>query len=278
MTRYSSSSSPRAASVGRRGFVNTIVGTRATPIHVFTKNERIVIQPSSAAARALLLTASIAAHAGVFLAAPRPALRFAFADPAADVEIDEAPPDPPAADTASAGSMGRATTAEAPEQASRPGGVRARGSARAQGACVTSATETTRSPATIANVGVPSFTMALGSPAGDASGTARPVDAAGDDADAVPEEGVSTPARLARGGAPLYPQLAREKGVEADVPLEIVISPSGAVESARALSHPGYGLEQAALQGVRSYRFSPAIQGDRPVRVRMRWTVEFRLW
>jgi protein TonB len=251
---------------------NTILKNGATSSHVFfTKNERIVIPPSSTAARALLLTASIAAHAGVFLVAPRPALRLAFADPAADVEIDEVPPDPPPADTAPAESGGRAATAV--------GGLRARGSARSQVACVASATETTRgSPATIANVGIPSFTIAIGSPAAEASGTARSVDAAGDDTEAVPEEGVSTPARLARGGAPVYPQLAREKGVEADVPLEIVISPAGVVESARALSHPGYGLEQAALEGVRSYRFSPAIQRGRPVRVRMRWTVEFRLW
>jgi TonB family protein len=259
---------------------NTILKNGATSSHVFfTKNERILIPPSSTAARALLLTASIAAHAGVFLVAPRPALRLAFADPAADVEIDEVPPDPPPADTAPAESGGRAATAEGPQRASRAGGLRARGSARSQVACVASATETTRgSPAIIANVGIPSFTIAIGSPAAEASGTARSVDAAGDDTEAVPEEGVSTPARLARGGAPVYPQLARDKGVEADVPLEIVISPAGVVESARALSHPGYGLEQAALEGVRSYRFSPAIQRGRPVRVRMRWTVEFRLW
>jgi periplasmic protein TonB len=238
-----------------------------------------VIQPSSIAARALLLTVSFAAHAAVFLVAPRPAPQ-AFADPGADVEIGEAPPDPPAADPAPAEPTALATTAESPQGAARPAALRSRGSARLQAACVASATETTRgSPVAIAHADVPSFTLAIGSPAGDARGAARSVEPADEPpGEAVPEEGVSTPARLARGGAPLYPQRAREKGVEADVPLEIVISPAGVVESARALSHPGYGLEQAALDGVRSYRFSPAIQGGRPVRVRMRWTVEFRLW
>ena len=232
----------------------------------------MVIPPSSTAARALLLTASIAAHAGVFLVAPRPALRLAFADPAADVEIDEVPPDPPPADTAPAESGGRAATAV--------GGLRARGIRPLAGGL--RRVRDGNDPGLARDHRERRYPFVhrsrIGSPAAEASGTARSVDAAGDDTEAVPEEGVSTPARLARGGAPVYPQLAREKGVEADVPLEIVISPAGVVESARALSHPGYGLEQAALEGVRSYRFSPAIQRGRPVRVRMRWTVEFRLW
>jgi protein TonB len=240
----------------------------------------MVIQPSSIAARALLLTVSFGAHAAVLLVAPRPARPIPFADPGADVEIDQAPPDPPAADPALAESMARAITAESPQGAARAGGLRARGSARSQAACVASATETTPgSPVAIARVDVPSFTLAIGSPAGDARGTVRSVEAADEPpGEAVPEQAVSTPARLTQGGAPLYPKLAREKGVEADVRLEVVISSAGVVESARALSHSGYGLEQAALEGVRSYRFSPAIQGGRPVRVRMRWTVEFRLW
>jgi outer membrane biosynthesis protein TonB len=47
--------------------------------------------------------------------------------------------------------------------------------------------------------------------------------------------------------------------------------------SARALTRAGYGLDAAALQGIRGYRFSPAMRAGRPVAVRMRWIVQFRL-
>ena len=32
-----------------------------------------------------------------------------------------------------------------------------------------------------------------------------------------------------------------------------------------------------ALNAIRLYRFSPALRAGRPVRVRMRWTIQFRL-
>jgi TonB family protein len=132
----------------------------------------------------------------------------------------------------------------------------------------------------------PSFTIAIGSNVASA-----PIEAPGkegglkagigpkdgDDA-SLPEDGVSSPAKLTVGAAPPYPEGARAKGVEADVPLEIVVSPAGAVEDARPLSHVGYGLDDAAMAAVRQYRFRPAVKDGRPVRVRMRWIMQFRLW
>ena len=44
-----------------------------------------------------------------------------------------------------------------------------------------------------------------------------------------------------------------------------------------ALRRAGYGLDEAALQAIRAYRFSPALRAGHPVRVRMRWTIQFRL-
>jgi outer membrane biosynthesis protein TonB len=46
---------------------------------------------------------------------------------------------------------------------------------------------------------------------------------------------------------------------------------------ARAGIRAGYGLDDAAARAIRDYRFSPAIRAGRPVAVRMRWTVQFRL-
>ncbi len=91
------------------------------------------------------------------------------------------------------------------------------------------------------------------------------------------EGAVSVPARLLSGPAPAYPAQARAAEIEADLALEIVVGVDGRIASARALDSAGYGLEAAALAAVRGYRFSPAERDGRPVAVRMRWTVQFRL-
>jgi protein TonB len=61
------------------------------------------------------------------------------------------------------------------------------------------------------------------------------------------------------------------------VPLEIVVDERGAVISARGTSRAGFGLDEAARAAVVAYRFTPARRGGAPVRVRVRWTVSFRL-
>jgi protein TonB len=88
---------------------------------------------------------------------------------------------------------------------------------------------------------------------------------------------VDLPARLVSGVPPAYPAAAEAAGVEADVPVELVIDTHGRVASARSLAHVGYGLDEAALAAVRSYRFSEARRGGSAVAVRMRWLVRFQL-
>jgi len=91
------------------------------------------------------------------------------------------------------------------------------------------------------------------------------------------EEGVDARPVLLSGNAPPYPPAAASAGVEVNVPVTIVIGVNGDVLDARAQRHVGYGLDEAALRAVRSYRFSRGLRGGRPVRVRMTWTVMFRL-
>jgi protein TonB len=102
-------------------------------------------------------------------------------------------------------------------------------------------------------------------------------DAVSTDAAAVAERDVDVPARLLAAAPLAYPPAARQSEIELDFPLEIVVDASGRVVSARASSHAGYGLDEAALEGIRGYRFSPAMRAGRPVAVRMRWIVQFRL-
>lgn len=93
----------------------------------------------------------------------------------------------------------------------------------------------------------------------------------------IAESAVETPAKLKSGHAPIYTAAALSAGVEADVPLEIVVNEQGVVVSARATIRVGYGLDEAAIQSVRGYRFAPASRGGKPVPVRMRWLMRFQL-
>jgi TonB family protein len=88
---------------------------------------------------------------------------------------------------------------------------------------------------------------------------------------------VQVPAKLLAGGPPSYTQEAEAAGIEADVPLEIVVDATGVVIGARALARVGYGLDEAALRSVRGYRFSPAQRAGKPQAVRMHWLMRFQL-
>src|SRR5262249_30047681 len=91
------------------------------------------------------------------------------------------------------------------------------------------------------------------------------------------EHAVSSPARLLVSTPAFYPPQARAAEIEVDVPVAVVVDEHGQVTQSRAVKPSGYGLDEAAVRSVRSYRFSPALKDGRPVRVRMRWTVQFRL-
>lgn len=114
--------------------------------------------------------------------------------------------------------------------------------------------------------------LASGAPSGLAQNAAAAVVSA-----PVPEAAVDTKAQLLSGSAASYTPEAEAAGVEANVPLEIVVDASGAVSSVRALAHIGYGLDEAALRAVRGYRFSPARRAGQALAVRMRWLMRFQL-
>lgn len=88
---------------------------------------------------------------------------------------------------------------------------------------------------------------------------------------------VDEPARLLSSKAAVYPAAASVQGIEADVPLELVVDEAGGVLDARTKTRAGYGFDEAALEAVRGYRFAPARRRGRSVRVRLSWTVNFRL-
>jgi periplasmic protein TonB len=93
----------------------------------------------------------------------------------------------------------------------------------------------------------------------------------------IVERSADLPAQLMQGTPPRYTPAATAAGVEADVPLEIVIDAAGSVLSASSLGQVGYGLDEAALIAVRSYRFRPALRAGKMVAIRMRWLMRFQL-
>ena len=87
--------------------------------------------------------------------------------------------------------------------------------------------------------------------------------------------GMQPPAKLLN-VAPVYPSLARAAHVEGVVILEAVIDAHGRVDSVRVLrSIPT--LDQAAVDAVRQWRFTPTLLNGEPVPIVMTVTVNFTL-
>jgi TonB family protein len=91
------------------------------------------------------------------------------------------------------------------------------------------------------------------------------------------EDEVSTPAKLLSNVDATYPMQAWSSGIEADVPVEIVVDARGSVASARVVTRAGHGFDDAALASIKSYRFAAAQRDGHAVRVRVRWSIQFRL-
>src|SRR6185295_9023032 len=88
----------------------------------------------------------------------------------------------------------------------------------------------------------------------------------GDSAAAVPyaEAQVNVLARLLSSASIEYPPEARAAQIEEDLVVQLVVDASGRVVQARSVSEAGHGLDRAAVDSVRRYRFSPALLHGRP--------------
>jgi protein TonB len=65
-----------------------------------------------------------------------------------------------------------------------------------------------------------------------------------------------------RGGTGIYPAEARRLGIEAAVKVRVGIDRQGRIRSVRAIDKVGYGMEEAAVQSMWRFRWSPAITND----------------
>ena len=87
--------------------------------------------------------------------------------------------------------------------------------------------------------------------------------------------GLQAPRKI-RDVAPRYPAIAQASRVEGVVILEAVIAEDGSVQDVRVLRSKPL-LDDAALEAVRQWRFTPTLLGGHPVPVVMTVTVSFTL-
>lgn len=76
--------------------------------------------------------------------------------------------------------------------------------------------------------------------------------------------------------APLYPEIALRARVEGTVVIEAVLDPTGRVTQLRVIKSVPT-LDQAALDAVRQWRYTPSVYGGQPVSVLMTITIRFTL-
>ena len=75
---------------------------------------------------------------------------------------------------------------------------------------------------------------------------------------------------------PIYPEIAREAGVEGTVLVRVLVDTQGVVRD-RILLQSVLGLDEAALASAATAVFRPALQQDKPVAVWVVLPIEFRL-
>ncbi len=74
-----------------------------------------------------------------------------------------------------------------------------------------------------------------------------------------------------------YPDEARRAGIEGTVRLRIVVDNEGRVVDVKVLNGPGYGLNDAARDAIKKFKFKAAIKGGEAVSTTMVYNYTFML-
>ena len=77
---------------------------------------------------------------------------------------------------------------------------------------------------------------------------------------------------------PRYPRIARRRGYEGTVVLEVLVNPEGKVADCRIIRSCGYSvLDKAAMKAIRHWLFEPGMRGDRNVEMWVKVPIKFQL-
>ena len=86
-----------------------------------------------------------------------------------------------------------------------------------------------------------------------------------------------TPPRVLSKREPQYNEAARTQRVMGTVVLYVEVDQSGNPANIQTIEPLGFGLDEMAIEAVRTWRFSPGMKEGRPVRVAATIEVNFRL-
>lgn len=74
-----------------------------------------------------------------------------------------------------------------------------------------------------------------------------------------------------------YPDEAKKNEIEGSVRLKVMVDQTGTVTEVSVISGPGYGLNEAARDALRKYKFRPATKGGEAVGTTLIYTYTFLL-
>ena len=85
------------------------------------------------------------------------------------------------------------------------------------------------------------------------------------------------PPELLEQAEPVYPEAAREAGLEARVTLRLDLDREGRVTHAEVVEPQGHGFDEAALRAAEQLSFQPASREGQPIAVRILFHYDFKL-
>jgi TonB family protein len=86
-----------------------------------------------------------------------------------------------------------------------------------------------------------------------------------------------TPPRTTYAPQPEFSEEARRKKVNGDVTLMVTVTESGDVADVKVVKGLGYGLDEKAIETVRTWKFQPATRNGSPVQTDIAVSVSFRI-
>jgi TonB family protein len=86
-----------------------------------------------------------------------------------------------------------------------------------------------------------------------------------------------TPPHVVSKSEPEYSEEARHARVNASVTLKLVVRPDGAVDGVRVARAAGFGLDEQAVECVKTWKFAPGMRDGQAVPVQAAVEVNFRL-
>jgi protein TonB len=74
-----------------------------------------------------------------------------------------------------------------------------------------------------------------------------------------------------------YPEIAKRAGVQGKVYVLAFINENGGVDDVKVVKGIGGGCDEAAVDAVKSSKFSPGVSEGKPARVKMSLQIQFKL-